>query len=182
MIVIRLKEMKTLSYNGILIFIASFLFAVFPTGLTQSAIKYSELTYTETSSQPNLTGQQPLILNIRHYQDSADTAVIRISRVNYYNYATKNYCFEQRLLLRVIQANGTVIEINFDNIKEIQDINYCYVNTNTKNPISIYPLFDQYILISYVHATDTSDNTTFMDMGMVLDWNGRIIRFVKNII
>ncbi|CAG8812658.1 18156_t:CDS:2, partial [Gigaspora rosea] len=129
-----------------------FLFAVFPTGLTQSAIKYSELTYTETSSQPNLTGQQPLILNIRHYQDSADTAVIRISR-----------------------ANGTVIEINFDNIKEIQDINYCYVNTNTKNPISIYPLFDQYILISYVHATDTSDNTTFMDMGMVLDWNGRII-------
>ncbi|CAG8578353.1 2449_t:CDS:2, partial [Dentiscutata heterogama] len=113
-------------------------------------IKYSELTYTEMSKQPNLTGGQPFILGITHYQDSADTAVIRISR-----------------------ANGSVIEINFDNIEEIQDINYCYIDA--KNPINIYPLFDKYILVSYVHATDTSDNTTFMDRGMILDWNGRII-------
>ncbi|CAG8547548.1 13900_t:CDS:2 [Dentiscutata erythropus] len=165
--------MKILLYNGTFTFIAIFLFALLPTGLTQNTVKYSELTYTETSRQPNLTGEQPFVLFITHYQDSADTAVIRISRMNYFNYFTNNYCYEQRLLLRVIQANGSVIEINFDNIEEIQDINYCYVNA--KSPISIYPLFDKYILVSYAHATDTSDNTTFMDRGMVLDWNGRII-------
>ncbi|KAF0548433.1 hypothetical protein F8M41_025942 [Gigaspora margarita] len=117
--------MKTLPYNGIFIFIASFLFAIFPTGLTANAINYAEFTYNETFSQSNLTGQQPKILAIRHYQDSADTAVIRISRVNYYDNVNKHFCYEQSLLLRVIQGNGTVIKINVSNIEEIQDINYC---------------------------------------------------------
>ncbi|RIB26277.1 hypothetical protein C2G38_2138369 [Gigaspora rosea] len=60
--------------------------------------------------------------------------------------------------------------------KEIQDINFCYVNG--KNPINIYPLFEQYVLVSYVHANDTSDNTTFMDRGMVIDWNGNILSII----
>ncbi|CAG8806478.1 7793_t:CDS:2, partial [Gigaspora margarita] len=80
--------------------------------------------YTTNS---NLTGTQPFVLGIYHYQDNRDIVVVRISRVNYYNYFTVNYCFEQRLLLRVIQANGSVTEIKFDNAKEIQDINYCFL-------------------------------------------------------
>ncbi|KAF0547914.1 hypothetical protein F8M41_000264 [Gigaspora margarita] len=62
---------------------------------------------------------------------------------------------------------------NYDDIGEIQDINYCLVND--KSPINIYPLFDQYILITYIHASNTSDNTTFMYRGMVIDWNGTIV-------
>ncbi|CAG8718300.1 6354_t:CDS:2, partial [Cetraspora pellucida] len=69
--------------------------------------------------------------------------------------------------------NGSVIPINFDNIEEIQDINYCV--GDIINPINIYPLFDQYILVTYTHATNTSDNTTFMDRGVVLDWSGKNI-------
>ncbi|CAG8564467.1 6782_t:CDS:10, partial [Scutellospora calospora] len=69
--------------------------------------------------------------------------------------------------------NGSVIEINYNDTNEIQDINFCYVGL--KNPLNFYPLFDQYILVTYAHATNTSDNTTFMDRGMVLDWSGNVI-------
>ncbi|CAG8632182.1 4974_t:CDS:10, partial [Racocetra persica] len=93
------------------------------------------------------------------------------------NHKINNLCLKQRLLLRVLQGDGRVTEINFDNTEEIQDINYCYVNG--KNPISIYLLFDQYILISYVHANDTSDSTTYMDRGMVIYWNGKIMSIIN---
>ncbi|CAG8627461.1 33263_t:CDS:2 [Racocetra persica] len=170
--------MKTLSYNWAFIikFIAISFLAVLPTGLTQNIINDSNFTYTERPIQSNLTGAQPRIIDINHYRDSQNTAIVRIARDNYI--AGINRCFEQRLLLRVIQANGSVIPINFDNIAEIQDINYCIVN-GAKNPISFYPLFDQYILVTYTHATDTSDNTTFMDKGVVIDWSGKNIRSVN---
>ncbi|CAG8464467.1 9392_t:CDS:2, partial [Dentiscutata heterogama] len=108
------------------------------------------------------------VLDIKHYQDG--TAVLRISRDNYYIGSTAR-CLEQKLMLRIIQTNGSVIPLELDYIDEIQDINYCYVNA--KSPISIYPLFDQYILVTYIHATNTSDNATFMDRGIVVDWFGK---------
>ncbi|CAG8818535.1 12584_t:CDS:1, partial [Racocetra persica] len=82
--------------------------------------------------------------------------------------------FERRLLLRVIHENGSAIPIDFGYIEEIQNINYCYVNC-AKNPICFYPLFDQYILATYTHATNTSDNTTSVGKGVVIDWSGRNI-------
>ncbi|CAG8673628.1 36807_t:CDS:2, partial [Gigaspora margarita] len=45
-----------------------------------------------------------------------------------------NYCYEQRLLLRVIKADGSVIPINYENATEIQDINYCSVTPLAKHP------------------------------------------------
>ncbi|CAG8818566.1 25518_t:CDS:2, partial [Gigaspora rosea] len=97
---------------------------------TQNTVQHSYFTYQETSAQPNLTGTQPHILHIDHYNDNSGTAVVRIARINYYNYVTENYCYEQRLLLRVIQKNGSVIPINYENATEIQDINYCYIINN----------------------------------------------------
>ncbi|RIA99799.1 hypothetical protein C2G38_1571877, partial [Gigaspora rosea] len=146
-----------------------------PTGFTQSTIQYSYFAYQEASVQANLTGSQPHILHIDHYNDNSGTAVVRIGRTNYYDYGSRNYCYEQRLLLRVIQADGSVIEINYENATEIQDINYCAVTTLAKNPLNIYPLFDQYILVTYTHATNTSDTSTYEDRGMVFHWNGAII-------
>ncbi|CAG8563550.1 9013_t:CDS:2 [Dentiscutata heterogama] len=152
-----------------------FLLAVLPTGFTQT-VQYSYFTYQESPSPyNNLTGVQPHIIDIKHYTDNSGTSVVRVARTNYFNYFTYNYCYEQRLLLRVIQANGSVIEINYVNATEIQDINYCMVASGQKNPINFYPLFDQYILVTYTHATDTSDNTTYTDRGMVFDWNGNVI-------
>ncbi|CAG8498045.1 2410_t:CDS:2, partial [Scutellospora calospora] len=173
--------MKTLPYIFIFKVISIFLLIVLPTAFTQTTqsspinLNYSTFTYSETSSQPNLTKTPPHILAIRHYQDNAGTAVVRVGRVNYSN-GTK-YCYEQRLLLRVLQANGNVFEINYYNTSEIQDINFCNVATinGNKIPLNFYPLFDQYILVTYTHATNTSDNTTYIDKGMVLNWNGNVM-------
>ncbi|CAG8503677.1 11050_t:CDS:2 [Scutellospora calospora] len=162
--------MKTLLYY--LVFNV-LLLAVLPTGFAQT-IHYSNFTYDEISYQDNLTGTPPHVLAIRHYQSNDNVAVIRVGRVN--NNIGTNTCFEQRLLLRVLQGNGNVIEINYTNTSEIQDINFCYVGS--KDPLNFYPLFDQYILVTYTHATNTSDNTTFMDRGMVLNWNGTVASFI----
>ncbi|KAF0533981.1 hypothetical protein F8M41_010289 [Gigaspora margarita] len=158
--------MKTLSFNLAFLIIISFLLIFLPPGFThniQNTVQYSYFAYQETSVQANLTGSQPHILHIDHYNDNSGTAVVRIGRVNYYDYCSRNYCYEQRLLLRVIKADGSVIQINYDNATEIQDINYCSVTPFAKNSINFYPLFDQYILVTYAHATNTSDPTTYVD-------------------
>ncbi|CAG8780777.1 14270_t:CDS:2, partial [Gigaspora margarita] len=105
-----------------------------PSGLTQVSVRYSTFTYPEITNQPNLTGTQPQILTFTHYNDNSGTAVVRIARVNYYNTATNSYCYEQRLLLRVIQINGRVIELNYEDATEIQDINYCAVRSTNWQP------------------------------------------------
>src|SRR5437016_5600084 len=101
--------MKMLPYNLIFKVILIFLLVALPTVLTQ---RYSNFTYTEISTQSNLTGSQPYVLVITHYQDSANTSIVRVGRMNYLS--GTNRCFEQRLLLRVLQSNGSVIPINFD--------------------------------------------------------------------
>ncbi|CAG8631472.1 2178_t:CDS:2, partial [Gigaspora rosea] len=156
-------------------FVTFFILVILSSGLTQDSVIYSTFTYPEITNQSNLTGNPPRILHFDHYNDNSGTAVARIARVNYYDYATKNYCYEQRLLLRVIQKNGSVIEINYEDATEIQDINYCYISSAVKNPLNFYPLFDQYILVTYTHATNTSDTTTYTDRGMVFDWGGNIL-------
>ncbi|CAG8544380.1 10073_t:CDS:2 [Dentiscutata erythropus] len=174
--------MKNQSHNLRLMVITIFLLTL-PTGFALPDLKNSTFVYSELSVQPNLTKTQPHILSISHYDgyygyhDSIydyNATVVRIGRVNYFNNFTNNYCYEQRLLLRVIQNNGSVIEIKYnDTDDEIQDINYCIVNGY--NPIKIYPLFNQYILVTYTHAANTSDNTTFRDRGVILDWSGKNI-------
>ncbi|CAG8669951.1 5431_t:CDS:2 [Dentiscutata erythropus] len=166
-------------YNSAIMAIAIFLLIILQTGFAQTIISYSNFTYTETFSRPNVTESPPHVLDIKHYADGTDTAVIRIGRINYYDGA--NTCLEQMLLLRILQTNGSVTEINYNNTDKIQEINYCYVNSNlgVKTPISIYPLFDKYILVTYTYATNVSDNTTFMDSGMVIDWSGNVISTIE---
>ncbi|RIB17597.1 hypothetical protein C2G38_2246287 [Gigaspora rosea] len=113
--------MKALSYDLVPTVITITLLTILPIGYTKD-ITFS---YTETSAQDNLTNTQPRVWDIKHYQDN--TAVLRISRDNYFIGNTTR-CFEQKLMLRVIQTNGSVIPINLDIIEEIQDINYCLVN------------------------------------------------------
>ncbi|CAG8814565.1 24036_t:CDS:2, partial [Gigaspora margarita] len=157
--------MKTKLHNLRFIVITTciFLLTFLPNGFTQDAIKNSTFIYQEVSNQTNLTGVQPQILKIDHYNDNSGTAIVRIARENYINSIddfTKNSCYEQRLLLRVIQGNGNVIEINYEDATEIQDINYCYI-------------------VTYTHATNTSDTATYMDRGMVFDWGGNIISHLE---
>ncbi|CAG8618426.1 15534_t:CDS:2 [Gigaspora margarita] len=174
--------MKTLSFNLVFLIVITFLLIFLPTGFAQNTlnnVQYSYFTYQETSVQPNLTGTQPHILHIEHYNDNSGTAVVRIGRANYFDYGSMNYCYERRLLLRVIKPDGSIIEINYENATEIQDINYCYISYKNKNPLNIYPLFDKYILVTYTHATNTSDTSTYVDRGMVFHWNGTIISHLE---
>ncbi|KAF0467437.1 hypothetical protein F8M41_026000 [Gigaspora margarita] len=168
--------MKTKLYNLRFIVITTciFLLTFLPNGFTQDAINNSTFSYQEASIQANLTGMQPQILQIDHYNDNSGIAIVRIARLNYID-DFNNACYEQRLLLRVIQANGSVIKINYENTTEIQDINYCDNYNSGKTPLGIYPLFDQYILVTYTHATNTSNTTTYTDRGMVFDWGGNIL-------
>ncbi|KAF0533983.1 hypothetical protein F8M41_010291 [Gigaspora margarita] len=174
--------MKTLSFNLVFLIVITFLLIFLPTGFTQTTqntVQYSYFTYQEPSVQANLTGSQPHILTIVHYNDNSGTAIVRIARTNYYDYGSSNYCYERRLLLRVIKPDGSVIKINYEDATEIQDINYCYITPFAKNPLNIYPLFDQYILVTYAYATNTSDPTTYVDRGMVINWDGKIISKLK---
>ncbi|CAG8514372.1 16695_t:CDS:2 [Gigaspora margarita] len=164
--------MNTLFYNLAIAVIVVFLLTGLSTEFTQ--LEYSDFTYTEISSQANLTENPPHVLVIRHYQNNANTSIVHIGRENFIT--CTNLCLEQRLFPRFLQGNGNFIEINFNNTKEIQDINYCYVNG--KNPISIYPLFDQYILGSYIHVNDTSNTATYMVRGIITNWNGNITSII----
>ncbi|CAG8598003.1 17806_t:CDS:2 [Gigaspora margarita] len=122
----------SLFYNLATVAIIIFFLTGLSTGLSQ-VIKYSNFTYTETSSQANLTENPPHILAISHYQNDESTSIVHIGRENYV--IGSNLCLEQRLLLRVLQGNGSVIEINFNNTEEIQDINFCYPNEFIVNNI-----------------------------------------------
>ncbi|CAG8466406.1 24070_t:CDS:10 [Cetraspora pellucida] len=151
--------------------ITIFLLTASSIGFAQISVDNSIFTYTEKESpQANLTGKQPIIIYFKRYDDSEGTTVVRVGRRNIEGGPIS--CYEQRLLIRVIQANGSVIEINTTNFEKIQDINYCF---KSRNPLHLYPLFDKYILISYINASNTSDKTTYMNVGMVIDWSGKII-------
>ncbi|CAG8796466.1 16146_t:CDS:2, partial [Dentiscutata erythropus] len=77
--------------------------------------------------------------------------------------------YEPELLLRFIQIDGCVSEINRN--YEIPDFNFNYTNAGT-NPLEFYPLFDKYILVVYSTATNKYDNSTYRDRGMIIDWTG----------
>ncbi|CAG8647701.1 5116_t:CDS:2, partial [Dentiscutata heterogama] len=129
---------------------------------------FAQFTYSEED-----TGNPPYVNSIKHYDDSEDTFIVRISRKLISS--SDRVCYEQKLLIRVVQGNGNVIEIDPATFTNIQDVNYCLFSDAKKtDPLRIYPLFGQYILVTYVNASNTSDNTTFRDMGMVIDWTGQI--------
>ncbi|RIB00445.1 hypothetical protein C2G38_2150866 [Gigaspora rosea] len=88
---------------------------------------------------------------------------------------------EQQLCIRVILRNGTVKEIDPD--LKLDPINYCLLNnTNTKyeikknNNIIVYLNDKNNNTITYVNATDSSDSsdpTSYMEWGAVIDWDGK---------
>ncbi|CAG8633936.1 7603_t:CDS:2, partial [Cetraspora pellucida] len=88
-------------------------------------------------------------------------------------------CFQNLLSLRVLYSNGTVIERDID--LGIQSLNYCVskidVNSNLyDDPIKLYALDTNYVLVTYYNATNEFDNSTYSYWGMVVDWNGNKYR------
>ncbi|KAF0523212.1 hypothetical protein F8M41_015437 [Gigaspora margarita] len=108
---------------------------------------------------------------------------------------------EKKLYIRLIFLNGTVKEIDPNLKSELNPINYCLLNSdstdykinklnnkvvylndtknnnlsilhNLVNPITIYPLQNPFILVTYVNTTNSSDPTTYEECMEVIDWNG----------
>ncbi|RIB30412.1 hypothetical protein C2G38_2053808 [Gigaspora rosea] len=107
---------------------------------------------------------------------------------------------EQKLRIRLIFLNGTVKEIDPKlKLDPINSINYCLLNSdkykinklnniviylndtknnnlsilhNLVNPITIYPLQKPFILVTYVKTNDSSDPTSYVECGEVIDWDG----------
>ncbi|CAG8643238.1 3004_t:CDS:2, partial [Scutellospora calospora] len=123
----------------------------------------------------------PQVINIQTYDDGTTLAYIaRFTDLT--NNQTQcavsgmnGTSLEPILLLRVFQLNGTVKEIT-PRIK-IDFVNFCIFNDklgNPHSPITIYSLYNQFILISYINATNSSDPKTFNEWGAVIDFDGNI--------
>ncbi|CAG8558911.1 11509_t:CDS:2, partial [Scutellospora calospora] len=128
---------------------------------SQQSFNYTESTL-ETQDTP------PLIADIKSYDDG--TILVHVIR----NYSTQLnidclMSLEPKLRIRIIHLNRTVKEIDPD-LK--LDPNNTSILHNIINPISIYPLQKQFILITYINTTNSSELTTYEEWANVIDWNG----------
>ncbi|RIB30881.1 hypothetical protein C2G38_966214 [Gigaspora rosea] len=164
-------KLSNFSYN----FMARYLFLI-TLFLLVTSIK-SDFTHIEDPSGTEFPQNLPIILNVQTYDDG--TTLVHIIRKN----ATLASCtvglnqvglnLERILRIRVIKLDGSVKEINLDS--KFDPLNYCVFSDVTKvlrNPIVIYPLGNQYILITYIKAKNSSDPTTYEEWGDVIDWYG----------
>ncbi|RHZ84041.1 hypothetical protein Glove_86g120 [Diversispora epigaea] len=155
--------MKRSSINLVVLLIVS---------LVSSVSGYSVFTHNE--SNPSFT--KPFIWYSYQYDDG--TVILRISGVNPFNDIGLNNtkCYDSILSLRVLYTNGTVGEIESD-LGGIQDFNWCptmYASNSIRYPVRVYPLQKDYILISYINASDPNDYLTYKEWGLILGWDGKI--------
>ncbi|CAG8563046.1 184_t:CDS:2 [Acaulospora colombiana] len=135
----------------------------------------SNFTYVENLSETTLPGSPPHISQIGTYEDG--TILLRIYRINATE-VNNTYCTEKKLFLRVIHLNGSVTEINVD--LQLDPINYCPVMNKTdnstinNNPIGIYPIGDQFILVCYTTPQDYSNPYSYQEWGGIIDWSGSL--------
>ncbi|CAG8569363.1 3237_t:CDS:2, partial [Dentiscutata heterogama] len=185
-----------LYYNFITLYL--FLINLIIITKSQSFFNYTERNLNETFSQNG----SPLIADIKTYDDGTilvhivrfdSTQTIDCSRFH-------GMSLEQQIHIRIIHLNGTVKEIEPD--LKLHPINYCLFNnakykfnkfnnvvvylkdTNYQknnarifrdiiNPITIYPLQKQFILVTYIKTTNSSYLTSFDEWGEIIDWNGK---------
>jgi hypothetical protein len=105
--------------------------------------------------------------------------VIRIIRKNATTSINNYLCFYEVLSLRIINLDGTVVEKNLK--LNIQSFNYCVFQMVSGGEWGEWMEFLQYflikknqILITYYNATDVNDPSTYVEWGMVMDFDGNI--------
>ncbi|CAG8835260.1 28261_t:CDS:2, partial [Racocetra persica] len=135
--------------------------------LTPNTTKCTNFTYTESTNNTQL---QPYAIDIQFYDDG--TTLIHLVRNN-----NSEHCFDSILRIRIIHLNLSVTEINvteIDNLK-LDPVNYCLfynkITGKIVNPISIRPLRQQFILVSYLKNGE--------EWGAVLNWKGESLSDVN---
>ncbi|RIB22658.1 hypothetical protein C2G38_964091 [Gigaspora rosea] len=161
--------------------IAQCLFLIFLCAFIKST--KSEITFFNyTEKNINNT---PIVLDLHTYDDGTTLALIARMDPTLNENCKKNlelqvqqghlvYGLEQILRIRVIQLNGTVIEINLNNLDlKLDPLNYC--GAGAQNLIRIYALQKPFILVIYVDTTNSSDPTNYEEWGIVIDWDSGIL-------
>ncbi|CAG8508134.1 923_t:CDS:2 [Dentiscutata heterogama] len=128
--------------------------------ITPNTTIYTNFTYTESTQNTTFSQSQLYAIDIQFYDDG--TTLIHLVSDDPIN----SFCFEPIFRIRIIHLNGSVTEINPD--LNLDSVNYCLFNGTftgkMMNPISIRPLKQPFILVSYLNGTDY--------WGAVLNWNG----------
>ncbi|RIB08550.1 hypothetical protein C2G38_2211387 [Gigaspora rosea] len=156
---------------------------------TTSNLTY--INYTESTTGTSFPLNPPQVVTVHTYDDgSLLVSVAReiystqknnvISRDSVQKYNCTGQSLEQILRLRIIQLDGTIKEINPH--LSLDPMNFCILNDsygNPVNPISIYPLYQPFILINYVKASNLNDLKTYEEWGSVIDDNGKILSNIR---
>ncbi|CAG8468274.1 17254_t:CDS:10 [Cetraspora pellucida] len=133
--------------------------------------------FSESASSTTSPGSAPQVVNVQTYDNGAIlVSVARKSdsqkqkdKIAIYNSLNCTLIFENILRLRVIQTDGKIKEINSN--LNLDPVNYCIFNDpygNPVNPINIYTLHKQFILVNYVKV----DSGNYEEWGSVIDWSG----------
>ncbi|KAF0467599.1 hypothetical protein F8M41_025967 [Gigaspora margarita] len=145
---------------------------------------YMYINYTESIIGTSFPLNPPQVVTVHTYDDGLILVSIAreiystqknkaISGTSVQEYNCTGQSLEPILRLRIIQLDGTIKEIN-PNLN-FDPMNFCILNDsygNPVNPISIYPLYEPFILINYVKPSNLNDLTTYEEWGCVIDWSG----------
>ncbi|CAG8710582.1 15820_t:CDS:2, partial [Dentiscutata heterogama] len=141
------------------------------------ASQLSFFNYTENTTDTEFPQNEPKVVNIQTYEDGTTLVHIIRDGIQTANCSSINgTSLEPILRIRVIQLNGTVIEINDD--LDLDSINYCLfndINGLLVNPITIFPLQQPFILVNYYKINNSSGLRTYEELGQVIDWSGNRI-------
>ncbi|CAG8636395.1 4070_t:CDS:1, partial [Cetraspora pellucida] len=150
----------------------------------EATLNYTYINYTESTIGTIFPNSPPQVVNVRGYDDG--TIIVSIARQNDSTmlinqaktipYNCVGQSLEQVLRLRAIQLDGTIKEINPR--LNLDPVNYCIFNDshgNPVNPITIFPLYQPFILINYVKAPNITNPITYEEWGNVIDLSGNNI-------
>ncbi|RIB09143.1 hypothetical protein C2G38_2268668 [Gigaspora rosea] len=161
-------------------FLISLFILITPLKSQTTSSEITHISYSESTTGTSFPQSAPQVVNVQTYDDGI--ILVSVARQSYsqiqnvqtqttqtYNSSQCTQIFENILRLRVIQLDGSIKEINPS--LNLDPMNYCIFNGsygNPVNPITIYTLYSQFILINYVKV----DSGHYEEWGTVIDWNG----------
>ncbi|GBB87515.1 hypothetical protein RclHR1_00140019 [Rhizophagus clarus] len=144
-------------------------------------ILYSYTSYTTAqvrvlshNEEIDYNGVLPRVWDSQAYDDG--TMIIRIIRKNATSSFNNYLCFYETLSLRIINLDGTATEkdLNLD----VQAFNYCVFQTTPGSFLEFmkYYLFRKnQLFITYYNATDLNNPLSYVEWGMVVDYDGNVL-------
>ncbi|KAF0511347.1 hypothetical protein F8M41_018265 [Gigaspora margarita] len=149
---------------------------------------FTYINHTESTTGTSFPLKPPQVVTVHTYDDGS--TLVSIAReidstqtnkaIPGQEYNCTGRSLEQMLRLRIIQLDGTIKEINPH--LNLDPVNFCILNDsygNPVNPVSIFPLYQPFILINYVKASNLNDLSTYEEWGSVIDSSGNSLSDIR---